>query len=109
MATTDPGARAEFTAGLRQLAEYLDANPGVPVPSYGTTIMVSAGTIEEGGMTEIFAMSIALAAPFIEREGVYRTERKFGPVTYKGFADSAAALANYEAQRSYYGCVTPDA
>jgi hypothetical protein len=108
MFTTDPRHRKEYIDGLRQLADYLDANPGVPVPGYGTTIMLVASDAENGGIAEIVALSIELAAPFAETDGVYRTQRQFGPITYKGFANSAASLADYSIQTSYYGCVTPD-
>jgi hypothetical protein len=108
MFTTDPQHRKEYIDGLRQLADYLDANPGVPVPGYGTTINLVASDAEDGGIAEIVSLSIELAAPFAETDGVYRTQRQFGPITYKGFASSAASLANYSIQTSYYGCVTPD-
>lgn len=108
MFSTDPTRRKEYIDGLRQLADYLDANPGVPVPGYGTTIMLVASDAEDGGIAEIVALAVELAAPFAETDGVYRTQRQFGPITYKGFANSAASLADYSAQASYYGCVTPD-
>ena len=108
MFSTDPEHRKDYIDALRQLAGYLETNPGVPVPAYGTTILVAASDTEHGGMTEIVAMSIELAAPLCETGGVYRTERNFGPITYKGFANSAASQADYHIQTSYYGCVTPD-
>lgn len=104
MLSTDPAHRKEYTGGLRQLADYLDANPAVPVPAYGTIIMLIASDAEDGGITEITALSVLLT----ETDGVYRTERKFGPITYKAIANSAASLADYTAQTSYYGCVTRD-
>lgn len=108
MFSTDPGHRKAYTDGLRQLASYLDANPGVPVPCEGTEIVVIAADAEEGGITQILDLSIGLAAPFAERNGFYRTARKFGPVTYKGVSQTRASLARYRAYSSYYGCVTPD-
>ena len=108
MFTTDPAKRKEYIDGLRQLADYLDTNASVPVPGHGTTIMLAASDAENGGIAEIVALSVELAAPFAETDGVYRTQRQFGPITYKGFANSAASLADYRIQVSYYGCVTPD-
>jgi hypothetical protein len=108
MFSTDPGKRKEYITGLRDLADYLDVNPGVPVPGYGTSIILIANDAEDGGITEIVAMSIELAAPFAETDGVYRTERRFGPVTYKAIANSVRSYADYQAQTSYYGCVSPD-
>jgi len=108
MPTNDPQRRSEFINGLRQLADYLDANPRLPVPAHETDILVIASDAEDGGITEILELSIELAAPFAERNGFYRTTRKFGPVAYKGVSQSRAALAQYRACNSYYGCVTPD-
>lgn len=108
MFSTDPAKRAAYIDGLRQLAGYLDANPGVPVPAEGTEILLIASDAEEDGITEILALSVRLAAPFTERDGFYRTARRFGPVTYRGVSQTRARLAQFRAYSSYYGCVTPD-
>jgi hypothetical protein len=40
--------RTDFTAGLRALADYLDANPGVPVPEFSAAILIHIyGTDDE--------------------------------------------------------------
>ena len=108
MPTTDPERRAAYIGGLRQLADYLAANPHLPVPGTETQIIVSVSDAEDGGITEILELSVQLAAPFAERNGFYRTARKFGPVTYLGVSQSRTSLAQYRAYSSYYGCVTPD-
>ena len=108
MFSTDPEHRSDYINGLRQLADYLDAHPGVPVPAHGTEILVIASDAEEGGIAEILDMSIELAAAFAEYGGYYRTVRTFGPVAYKGVSHTTAAMANYLAQTSYQGCVTTD-
>ena len=38
--SVDPAARNEFIAGLRALADYLEAHQAVPVPAYGANIIV---------------------------------------------------------------------
>lgn len=108
MPTTDPGKRSEFITGLRQLADYLQANPRLPVPAIDTEIIITASDAEDGGITEILDLSMQLAAVFAERDGFYRTARKFGPVIYKCVSQTRASLARYRAYGSYYGCVTPD-
>lgn len=107
MFSTDPERRSDFTAGLRQLADYLDANSRLPVPDEAE-ILVIASDAEEGGVAEIFNLSVALAAVFAERDGFYRTARKFGPVIYKGVSVTRAAHARFQAELSYTGCVSPD-
>lgn len=108
MFTADPQQRAAYITGLRQLADYLDANPAVPVPAEGMEILIIASDAEEGGIGQILDLSLMLAASFAERDGFYRTARKFGPVTYKGVSQTRARLAQFRAYSSYYGCVTPD-
>ena len=47
--TTEPKARAAITAGLRALADYLDAHPGLPVPQFS---MCAGLTVYPGGSEE---------------------------------------------------------
>lgn len=108
MFSTDPQHRKEYIDGLRQLADYLDANQDLPVPAEGTEIIIIASDAEEGGISQILDLSLGLAASFAERNGFYRTARTFGPVTYKGVSQTRAQLAQFRAYNSYYGCVTPD-
>lgn len=102
-----PGKREEFTSGLRQLADFLDANPAVPVPT-AATILVVVRDADEGGITDILDMSTALAAPFAERDGTYNTVRAFGPVFYGGYSTTVAHVARAAAAASYHGSVSPD-
>ena len=109
--TTDPAERQEYITGLRQLADYLDANPGVPVPRYGSSIRLIASLAEDGGIAEIITIAAQLAAPVIDATqdmGSYRTCRSFGPVTYEAFSSTRASMAIYRAETSYAGCVIPD-
>jgi hypothetical protein len=108
MFSTDPDYRKAYTDGLRQLADYLDANPGLPVPAEGTEILLIASDAEDGGISQILDLSLGLAASFAESNGFYRTARTFGPLTYKGVSQTRAQLAQFRAYNSYYGCVTPD-
>ena len=36
--TTDPGAKGASSAALRELADYLDRHPAIPVPKTGETV-----------------------------------------------------------------------
>ena len=107
MFTPMPANREEFTSSLRQLADFLDANPDIPVPHAATILAVMRDT-DEGGITDIFRMSIALGASFMERDGNYTTVRAFGPVFYGGYSTTADHLARDAAAASYYGSVIPD-
>jgi hypothetical protein len=108
MFSTDPDDRHDFISGLRALADYLEARPGMPVSHYGATISVIAADVEDGGRAEIYHMSGCLGAPVITAgDGTLQTGKTFGSVTYRAFAMSKAARTVDSAQRSYYGCVIP--
>jgi hypothetical protein len=111
MYSTDAGRRADFITGLRQLADYLDANPGIPVPRYGTKILLIAAPAEHGGVAEIEALAELFGAPVdIDPESLDRfaTHRQFGPISYEAVSHAAALMALHHALWSYEGCVTPD-
>ena len=107
-----PEHRAAYISGLRQLADYLQANPVLPVPPYTASITVHADSTENGGRAQVKAVAAILGVP-VEDEtaevGHYRAERDFGPVTYCAISISDARMALYKALDSYSGCVTPDA
>jgi len=85
---TGPEARAAVTAGLRALAEFLDAHPGLPVPRYsifaGLTVY-PAGS-QEDKRAEVDRIAYVLQVN-TEEFGVYQAERRFGgPVAYRAVA-----------------------
>jgi hypothetical protein len=46
--TTDPGAKGRFIRALRELADYLDRNPAIPVPKTGETVTLYASSAPTG-------------------------------------------------------------
>jgi hypothetical protein len=112
MFSTDPATRSQYIAGLRELADFLDAHPNVPVPRYGTTITVNADSTDDGGKAQVDAASRQLGAPVhddTEDSGHYSTIRAFGRIGYDVVAISDAAMERHHAHYSYLGSVTPDA
>jgi hypothetical protein len=83
--TTDPKARAEVTAGLRALADYLEAHPGLPVPQVSicaglTAYPAGTDTDKRAEVDRIAAILGVITDDF----GVYQAERRFGgPVAYR--------------------------
>lgn len=83
--TTDMKARAAVTAGLRALAKFLDAHPGLSVPQFS----ISAGlTVYPAGSEEDKRAEVDRIADVLqvntEEFGVYQAERRFGgPVAYR--------------------------
>ena len=51
--STDTATRQAFITGLRDLADYLDRHPAVPVPAYGTEILLCASSADDGGCAQV--------------------------------------------------------
>jgi hypothetical protein len=108
--TTDPAARQALITGLRDLADYLDTHPAVPVPAYGTEIYLNAASTDDGGCAQVdwFARQLGVPVPAsISYSGHYEAARRFGPVGYRMVAISDDAMARHYALSSYSGAVTP--
>ena len=81
--------RGRFTTGLRELADFLDQNPEVPVPWRADVIVFPA----EGTDAEMFAEIDVIAAQIgvtasdaDSPSGHYSAVRDFGPVQYRAVA-----------------------
>jgi hypothetical protein len=93
--TTDPKARAAITAGLRALADYLGAHPGLPVPQFSMCagLTVYPGGSEEDNRAEVDRIAEVLQA-VTEDFAVYQAQRRFGgPVAYRAAAVPKQAAA----------------
>jgi hypothetical protein len=94
--TTDPEARAEVTAGLRALADYLDAHPGLPVPQFSICagLTIYPGGSEEDKRAEVDRVAGVLQVATFDF-GLYQAERRFsGPVAYRVVAVPEHAAAS---------------
>jgi hypothetical protein len=106
MMTTDSSARAEFIAGLRRLADFLAANPKVPIPAYGADINLHTGGSDDQQRAEVDRIAELIGST--PSEGVhYETTRNFGPITYRAVAVWENTLRDWEALTTYQGAVTP--
>ena len=81
--------RGRFTAGLRELADFLDQNPQVPAPWRADVLVFPA----DGTDTEMFAEIDAIAEQIGvtatdagSPRGHYSAVRDFGPVQYRAVA-----------------------
>jgi hypothetical protein len=94
--TTDPGAKARFTHALRDLADYLDRNPAIPVPKTGETITVHTSSADYGGRAQVDHIARLLDADIRDETahgGHYWAVRQFGPIGYEiaAISDTPAA------------------
>jgi hypothetical protein len=111
MFNTDPAVRDRFITGLRQLADYLDTHPDVPVPPYGTTIDVHADLADNGGKAQVDAVAAQLGVEVHDetaKDGHYTAMRDFSSVGYCVVAIPESRYQRHLAYSTYHGCVTPD-
>ena len=106
--SASPDQRARFTAGLRELADYLDAHDDVPVPDYPHITVHADGASDAGDRQAVDAAARGLGTRAAESRpgsGHYKTRRDFGPLSYEVLAISRACMADYDARQSYAGNV----
>jgi hypothetical protein len=102
--------RADLVAGLHALADYLNANPAVPVPEFSTDLLVHARGTDAEGFAEVDRVAELLGVAVRDRTGRgghYTAVRWFGPVEYRCVAIPAAVMALHQAGQSYADSV-PD-
>ena len=120
MSAPTPAERAQVIAGLRELADLLEANPALPVEKY-TRMRVSAGDVdmdideqdEPAKQAAVDAAAAILGVTPVAHNGHYdaawtsRGELPHGQwrVTYEVGAIAAAAMAEHELRQSYSGNV----
>jgi hypothetical protein len=86
--------RGRFTAGLRELADFLDQNPQVPAPWRADVLVFPAhGTdAEMFAEIDVIAEQIGVTATNAgSPRGHYSAVRDFGPVQYRAVAISHSA------------------
>jgi hypothetical protein len=106
-------ARAQVTAGLRQLADYLDRNPGVPVNEFGDwqLTMCALNPDDADGKAEVDRIATILGVDVTDETadgGHYIASKSFGLVSYQMVRVLRARSAAYSALMSYQGAVQPD-
>ena len=108
--TTDLGARGRFIRALRDLADYLDQNPAIPVPKTGETVTVHASPADDGGRAQVDHIAALLNASIRDetaRGGHYWAVRQFGPIGYEIAAISSTPPVAGPAPACYQS-LTPD-
>lgn len=81
-AAQDP--RRVYTAGLRALADFLDAHPDLPLPFRPTLLQWSTDARDE--VDGVAAMLGVDAGPYLGDAGIWAAKRCFGPVAYLAVA-----------------------
>jgi hypothetical protein len=90
--------RTEVVAGLRALADFLEANPAVPIPRHGHDFFVSTSGSDEQKRSQVKFASLAIGEDVTDdtTSGHYWTQRRFGSVSYRIVAVSDAAQQRWQ-------------
>lgn len=99
-------ARTRTINGLRELADFLDANPAVPVHDFGWTLSIYGrrGVPDTCQRAEVDRIAELLGVDVRDETadgGHYYASRAFGLITYEAVHISAERVAAYEAENSY--------
>jgi hypothetical protein len=108
--TTDPGAKGRFIRALRDLADYLDQNPAIPVPKTGETVTLHASSADDGGRAQVDHIGRLLDTGIRDETahgGHYWAVRQFGPIGYEIVAISERPPVPGPAPACYQS-LTPD-
>jgi hypothetical protein len=90
MASTTVVARAQFINGLRDLATFLGAHFGYPVPDSAEITIFPGGADYAARCAAVDRLALLLGATTRNNLGHYSAERAFGPITYRVVAVSDA-------------------
>jgi hypothetical protein len=90
MTTTSPADRARFINGLRDLANFLAAHFGYPVPGRTEIIVFPDGKDYAERCARVDRLALILGTTTTNSLGHYSTERAFGPIAYRVVAVSDA-------------------
>lgn len=109
---TDTDDRAALTAALRELADFIDTHPDLPVPDLpsGATVQIFPCGSDDEARVEVdrIAAILGRTAETTEWQRHHRVERSFGGrVTYRAVAIPQDAMDAHRAEQSYVGAVQP--
>jgi hypothetical protein len=107
----DRTTRGQAIDGLRQLADYLEAHPDLPVCHFDwTPLTVFPGGSEAEQRAEVDRVARVLGVQVRDEtadDGHYTAARAFGPVIYQSLHIPARRAAAHAALMSYAGAITP--
>ncbi|WP_399942829.1 hypothetical protein ACGH52_26280 [Streptomyces sp. BBFR25] len=77
------GDRAAFLAGLRELADFLTANPAVAVPRHSSVVVLVDASDSDARRDGVESVAAPLGVPTEDiGRGYFDARRDFGPISY---------------------------
>ncbi|MER6204535.1 hypothetical protein [Streptomyces sp. NPDC001642] len=81
------GDRAEFLAGLRELVDFLTANPAVVVPRRASVAVLVDASDSAARREGVESIAAPLGVPTEDlSQGYFNARREFGPIAYVAVA-----------------------
>ena len=93
--------REQLVIGLRTLADFLDANPSLPVPPIAEMMVFPQRNADPEMRSEVDRIANILGAVTYDEHGHYQAACSFGPVQYRAIAILKLARDDYAARTSY--------
>lgn len=90
MTSTTPVVRAQFINGLRDLANFLSARFGYPVPDTADLLVFADGNSYAERRAVVDRLALVLGVIPADSLGHYSADREFGPIRYRVVAVSDA-------------------
>lgn len=80
--------RQALISGLRELAEFLESNSDVPVPTYTDLIVFPSSVSDDGKRREVDVIASLIGSGMVTYSSHrhYAASRRFGPVEYRAVA-----------------------
>ncbi len=108
---------AHLVAGLRELADWIETHPDLPLPAYPNFTWATSAAVAGGGdfddaagLAYITAVARELDTTVRDSgDGYCSADRKFGPVSFGASHAGNAGMAQFRAALSYDGAVQPEA
>jgi hypothetical protein len=101
-ADPDTGHRASIIAGLRELADYIEAHPGLPLPSCVEATYCIPGEDDKSGEDEAYRIAEALGVRVTGEDGTAQASVSFGPVSYIARYISRGRMAEWNAHMATF-------
>lgn len=107
-----PDERSAFVQGLRDLADFIETHPDLPLPDPSSTVSPYLGSsvpaTDEHRRAEVDRIASILGVTASETgHHHYIAVRHFGPIAYKAVAINAEEMERYTALMSYNNAVEP--
>jgi len=96
-----PEGRAATIAGLRQLADWLEGHPDVPVPLDVDVLLHTSAEDDYNGRQAVRKIAAAMGRPMTVKRTAYEAAVSFGPVRFRVVHVMASRMGAHEALMSY--------